>query len=360
MNPFRSANRTLRVITYALVMTALACQANGGPPVDADPEPPLSDQELSLSVAEQNHISGGFRYGKTAIAFELTASETVQRLVVRDAAGRDLLVHTQTGDMLSMSVFDGAASMFVDMAKVRESQQLTEVPEGERRPFVVDGSVLQFGDQAEFERFESVPEATALAWLSRALGMRGYTGRDYPVTLRLHVLASNIADSRQLKIPSGEANNRGTAGSAAHAARPDGACEDLRGDPHHNDAYGMCGPGKSCWEWTCGDCCCHDGCKSHDWTCRNCHWYTPWNCTLCATFTSMMAGGCGTSCQERTYAQPCIIGPYEPCNGRCMCAGSFDGSSEAGAAGVQWGCRQQTDCDPGDPNCDSQLYCMPM
>jgi len=191
--------------------------------------------------------------------------------------------------------------------------------------------------------------------------MRGYNGRDYPLTLRLHLLGSSLASRLELDIPTTDENG----GGAPRAKLPegeDGACVDLRSDPYGDNAYGMCGPGSSCWEWTCGDCCCHDGCKSHDWTCRNCHWYTPWNCILCGTFSSMIAGGCGTSCQETTYAQPCTIGPYEQCNGVCTCTGTYDGSTEEGAAPVQWGCEQMNPgCDPWiDPGCDQNSYCVPL
>jgi hypothetical protein len=199
-----------------------------------------------------------------------------------------------------------------------------------------------------------MPEAETVAWLSRALGMRGYNGRDYPITLRLHLMASSLASSLELDIPSGDSE------ITARVAPDEGSCQDLRSDPNGDDSFGMCGPGKSCWEWTCGDCCCHDGCKSHDWTCRNCKWYKPWNCILCGTFASMIAGACGTSCQQTTtYVEPCTIGPYEQCNGYCQCAGTMDGSTEEGPAPVQWGC--QRTCDPAlDGGCDPNTYCLPL
>ena len=57
-------------------------------------------------------------------------------------------------------------------------------------------------------------------------------------------------------------------------------CLDLRGDPLGNKCAGLCGPGCSCWNWVCGDCCRHGGCYEHDKCCRRKVWsgycLTPW------------------------------------------------------------------------------------
>lgn len=49
--------------------------------------------------------------------------------------------------------------------------------------------------------------------------------------------------------------------------KPDGEC--IEPDPA-NDCLGMCGPHceQPCWEWICGDCCVHPGCKLHDEACN--------------------------------------------------------------------------------------------
>jgi hypothetical protein len=62
------------------------------------------------------------------------------------------------------------------------------------------------------------------------------------------------------------------------------ACQDLRSDPNNNNSLGMCGPGKTCWPWVCGDCCWHRGCYRHDLHCRNCGVTRPRDCLLCAAF----------------------------------------------------------------------------
>lgn len=41
-----------------------------------------------------------------------------------------------------------------------------------------------------------------------------------------------------------------------------------------NNCRGMCGPGCTCWWWTCGDCCRHEGCYQHD-ICCNAGYLTP-------------------------------------------------------------------------------------
>ncbi|MEO8552461.1 MAG: hypothetical protein ABI678_20935 [Kofleriaceae bacterium] len=358
------------------ILFVVGCQAT-----DPQPPPPntaSADETLVLEAASQTALRGTFRHGATTVRFDMYQDGVVQRVAIASADNHELVTQTQVGDTLGISVFGGVAGSYTDLAVVRASARMGAAPtsaEGadavarvDQNRLAAEGAVALVGDQHEFVRFEELPEAATVAWLSRALGMRGYNGRDYPLTLRLHLLGSQLASHLALAIPTDGAVARqadfvdedggddGGGGGGGGGA----SCKDLRGDPNGDNSYGLCGPGGSCWSWTCGDCCCHDGCKSHDWTCRNCHWYTPWNCILCGTFASMIAGGCGTSCQETTYAQPCTIGPYEQCNGSCECTGAYDGSTEEGAAPVQWGCQQMTQCDPSDYNCDTSSYCMPL
>jgi hypothetical protein len=340
-----SPHRIRYVITMALVAACQTATPTTPPPDDAAPG------TLALTAQTADRIVGSYTRNHVTIGFRFEQSRESDRFVITAADGRELLSQSKSGDILVTSVFGGTATTRADLAIIRESAHQGNVPEDQRVPFDAAKAVIFDGDQDEFARFDTTAEAALMPWLSDELGNRGFNGRAYPMTVRMHVISGNIADELGLKFQTKAAYDFG-----------DGGCLSLEGDPFGNNSYGMCGPGTTCWQSTCGDCCCHDGCKAHDWTCRNCHWYTPWNCILCGTFTSFFDGACGTSCADPVYAQPCTIGPYEQCNGRCVCTGTYDGSTEAGAAPVQWGCQQlNPGCDPSwDPNCDPNSYCTPM
>lgn len=161
----------------------------------------------------------------------------------------------------------------------------------------------------------------------------------------LHLLAMRIGTARGISPP------QLSSGQTQLFLNQYESCQSLIGDPNNDDCYGLCGPGCSCWQTICGQCCCYDGCRSHDGTCRNCVWYRPWNCLLCATFASFASGGCGTGCQSTVPWEPFPYSNYEQCGierltpfpevdvwGRC--GGMHDGSNEAYGAPVQWACQQ--------------------
>ncbi len=45
-----------------------------------------------------------------------------------------------------------------------------------------------------------------------------------------------------------------------------------------NKCEGMCGAQCDCWSFTCGDCCVHKGCESHDRCCSKPGWYARLRC----------------------------------------------------------------------------------
>jgi hypothetical protein len=111
-----------------------------------------------------------------------------------------------------------------------------------------------------------LPEVAQLPTLSRALGVRGITGSQFPASLALHKAARQSADALGINV-----EKLDTAQSL------EGYCTSY---PNQGDScYGMCGPGCSCWSWVCGDCCYHYGCAVHDSWCREGKWYYCYNIT---------------------------------------------------------------------------------
>jgi hypothetical protein len=241
-------------------------------------------------------------------------------VVVRSGAGEELARFEREGDVVTASAFGGRAVNVTDMAKVRAQE---------------DGAFVELGDPRAFSELEATPEYAQLPWLSRELGVQGFSGRAFPATLGLHMMAQQAARDLSIDVPTTPtqptAGDLGTTGDGTAQTASGDSCVDLRGDPGNNDSLGMCGPGKACWDWVCGDCCCHDGCLSHDYTCRNCHWYKPWNCILCATFTSFLAGTCGTSCQADLYGEPACHELGTSCSQDADCCGHYPDADEANA-----------------------------
>lgn len=321
------------------------------------PSPSLEDSAAAaaaLQVAEAGpeRVAGTYNHEGVAVRFETLKTAILQRVVLQSLDGKELVRLEQTDRGLTMSVLGGRAVQTVSAELIAEAQRQKALPPEQRTPLSPAG-IRSSGDLKAFETFTFTPEAAAIAWLSRELGTHGYNGRAYPSTYALHVLAMRIATEAGLKLPEWSDDERRRAGGRYPG------CLDLRSDPFGDDALGMCGPGTSCWESTCGDCCCHDGCKAHDRTCRNCHWYSPWNCLLCWSFAAFAVGACEDSCQTPDFGPRCPAGgvqPYARCgihSQECDCNGQYDGSTEDYSAPEQWRCVETfNNCSYCDHACD--------
>ncbi len=293
-----------------------------------EPATPDSDG-LSVEVDRPEHLRGEFTHEGVTVRFDAVETPTLTQVIVSSAEGLEVLRYEKTQDLITSSAYGGRATIVTDLAVVQKSLDMGALPEDQRGELSLDGAFVETGDQRAFTELEHSAEYAALPWLSRELGVNGFTGRSFPATLGVHMIAQQAARDLDIEVPP----------LAAAVAPTDvaGYCLDLQSDPGNNDGLGMCGPGTSCWSWVCGDCCCHDGCLSHDNTCRECKWYKPWNCLLCATFTSFAAGGCGTSCQSGIYAEPQCAEIGYGCGQDSDCCGHYPDANEAaaGAANIQ-------------------------
>jgi len=112
-------------------------------------------------------------------------------------------------------------------------------------------------------RFTRTEEAETVPYLSIALAARGISGATHASSLPIHLLASRIAERRkELTFDSvliDRVNNLQSNGTVEGGCSLSNTCG--------NPCFGMCGPGCTCWSWTCGTCECYIGCKQHDCCC---------------------------------------------------------------------------------------------
>jgi hypothetical protein len=326
----------IRTAVGGLVLGCLAAAPTWAGPQEPPPNPASSMEGLlRLTRLDAERVEGRFSNAHASGLWFSSVNQGVRGEVVFGSASKgELLRITEDKDTLTLSAYGGRARTIVDLRIVRESARQGDLPKEERAPFAAAEGVREEGDPMAFRHLSLSPEARALPWLSRALGQRGLTGRAAPAALPLHQLALRVAEDIQ-ELPTPLPPLPGQAATSS--------CQDLRSDPNGDNSLGMCGAGGTCFPWVCGDCCCHDGCKAHDITCRTCSWYRPWNCLLCCTGASFLIGTCGTSCQGANFAESQVV----PNNGVCgstspnpnmKCAGEHQASTEWYAAPKQWAC----------------------
>jgi hypothetical protein len=207
------------------------------------------------------------------VRFEAVRTATVHKLLVTNGSGRVLVSAAGAGESRVMTVMEGRLTM--KLSGLSATSSIDAVAE----------RLVPEGDQQAFADLLLSPEAAILPHLSRELGRRGITGRDYPASFDIHSFAMLTGRVHDVKLPAIEAGD-GSEGEGLRVAQA--ACVH---PPEGSKCFGMCGPGCSCWKWVCGDCCWHKGCAAHDNDCRKCSWKNPWACTKCASFASFFTGG---------------------------------------------------------------------
>ena len=112
-------------------------------------------------------------------------------------------------------------------------------------------------------------ELNLLSDAAIAMGGQGITSRDYPSTLPLYMTASRVA-SRSLANAQNDpiSDNDTNTYHVVHEREKRQSCRDECPPCPDQECMGMCGPGCTCWEWACGNCCHNRGCYYHDLCCR--------------------------------------------------------------------------------------------
>jgi len=244
-------------IALALIPAGLlvACNADIGiTPTSSD-----GTEGLTLSVATPERITGSYLADSgSQIQFDVARTGDALYMDVRTAT--HVLVHAETtADTYVFHYMDNRLTLSVDKSWVAEVQA-----EGDDGPAMQSTDGMHFdGDRNVLDEMLTLPEVKDLPWLSRALGVKGFTGKAYPASLPLHKIARQSADALAINVPPIQ----------------DSSAESFCTRPTANECYGMCGPGCSCWSWVCGDCCYHSGCAKHDTWCRQGQWYYCYNIT---------------------------------------------------------------------------------
>jgi hypothetical protein len=252
-------------LSLVLVACSSAGPASSGEPsgtTGSDPGFQATDDGITLTSSSPERLTGVFRdkLGDT-IAFDLAKVNDDLYVDVTGNAGRPILHIETSGEDYNFSYMGGGLTLHT--TKTFVSQARTQA---QANPSAVSTSGFAFsGDMTVLDDLQKLPEVAQLPTLSRALGVRGITGSDYPASLVLHKIA--LQSAQTIGKPVAQLTPKASVGYCD--AYPN------QGD----DCYGMCGPGCSCWSWICGDCCYHYGCAVHDSWCRDGEWWWCYNIT---------------------------------------------------------------------------------
>lgn len=237
--------RVARVICALVLFLALISSAN------AQTSKLLEGESLELTSREPHHISGTFVHREVIVRFDSMREENHIELKLSDREKREIYAASSDGKTYSISFYAGMARATGSVPSPAEERR--KHPAALARPAVAgdESAVRAFGESAEYR---------TLPFLSRALAVNGIFGTTHAASLYLHGLGLSSAQINKINIG---IEDRITVQKKKR-------CQDQSSDPCHNDCFGMCGNGCSCWKWVCGDCCIHVGCLTHDVTCRLC------------------------------------------------------------------------------------------
>ena len=251
----------LSALLPVLAMTLSAC----GNPSTVSPAsvPAAASDGISLTTASKERLTGVYRdQAGNTLSFDAARVADDLYFDLRGNGGR-AIIHIETiGDTYEFSYLGGQLKMHTTKAFVAQARaQAQATPDG----VSTDGFIFD-GDTHALDQMLQLPEIAQLPALSRALGVRGFTGSEFPASLALHKSARQSAEALGIQVQKLDT-----------PASTTGYCEAY---PNSWDqCYGMCGPGCSCWSWVCGDCCYHYGCAVHDSWCRSGQWWYCYNIT---------------------------------------------------------------------------------
>jgi hypothetical protein len=254
--------RSTLILGSALVLAMAAC-GSGGPSSEptgsttSGPGVSTLNDGITLSTSTPQRLAGLYEdaAGNT-LKFDLAKVNDDVYLDLTGNGGRPILHIETNGDDYNFSYMSGGLTMHTTKQFVAQVQTET----GPTPSNVSTSGFAWSGDTNVMDDMLALPEVKQLPTLSRALGVRGITGMDYPAVLALHKVAQQAAMAFSVKVP-----------QLVSVQTEKAYCDAY---PNSGDScYGMCGPGCDCWSWVCGDCCYHYGCAVHDNWCREGEWW---------------------------------------------------------------------------------------
>lgn len=252
-----------RLILGSVLALALVACGDGGPGSEptgtttSGPGITTAHDGITLSTSSPQRVTGSYAdsVGDT-LHFDLAKVNDDVYLDLSGIGGRPILRIETNGDEYDFTYLGGGLTMRTSKQFVAQVRSETET-----QPNNVSTTGFAFtGDTHLLDDMLALPEMKQLPALSRALGVRGLTGSDFPAVLALHKIAQQAAMAFNVNV---EKLDTLQSKGAYCDAYPNSA----------DSCYGMCGPGCSCWSWVCGDCCYHYGCAVHDSWCREGKWW---------------------------------------------------------------------------------------
>jgi hypothetical protein len=242
-----------------IILVACATVACGGKVQEEESAAPIATHAdgITLTSSTPERLTGVYADGTgNTIQFDLAKVNNDLFADATGNGGRPILHIETAGDDYNFSYLGGALTMHTTKTFIAQaSAQAGTQPQG----VSTDGFAFS-GDMNVLDGMLKLPEVAQLPTLSRALGVRGITGNDFPASLVLHKVAQQSAQALNVNV--------------AQVDTPEAVNGYCQAYPDRADScYGMCGPGCSCWSWVCGDCCYHSGCAVHDSWCREGKWW---------------------------------------------------------------------------------------
>ena len=241
---------------------------------------------------------GGIRFSSTvnatyAILSITTTSEEYVVYIVHPLASNMTMMGVNDTDFLLMERDQQGHIDYNDYVIPRDAKSLMEsIMSGNGK--MTDGVLQMLDSKRVNETYQSVLynlamsyEATLIIEAAQALGDRKIMGMDYPSVMIFYQFALRLASTRD------------TSETTAYKAK-DTFASDSRGyqdrqkragtvrcnngatclsnwcpfKKYDNNCFGMCGPGCTCWDFVCSDCCIHQYCLTHDQCCADVGFYT--------------------------------------------------------------------------------------
>ena len=260
---------------------------------NGDPESETSDG-LTVITLTQDELEGEYHGSDTGIHFQSTMNETSFTLAISTTNGVPVVViirplvsnmtlmrasstnfmvmENQPGHVkydgyvvpndtmnLLKSILMGHGKMSDNVLKLLDNQTVNET--------------LHF----VFNSIAMSEEALLIIKAAEALNSLGVQGSEYPAVMRFYLLALRLAKARHI----GEDNFEFRAVKEPRRMQTratkyiDGhICIECPYKQGTNNCFGRCGPGCTCWDKICGDCCVHEYCRTHDQCCEDKGFYS--------------------------------------------------------------------------------------
>ena len=303
----RSVCLTAVVVVVSLFAIAIICTAIsigvGLSLTRSRSDQPSPSGLSSDTTVTQEQLQGEYYGTEGGIRFSSTVNATYAVLSITTTTGGYVvyIVHPLASNMTMMGVNNTDFLLmernqqdvidYEDYVIPRDAKSLMEtIMSGNGRMTddvlqMLDNKTVNETRQSMLYNLAVSYEATLIIEAAQALGDRGIMGMDYPSVMSFYQFALRLAITRDV---AGATENkakysfssdskgyhrqqRNVRCSSNGASCPAGRCPFRKYD---NDCFGMCGPGCTCWDIVCGDCCIHQYCRTHDQCCHDVGFYT--------------------------------------------------------------------------------------